>query len=201
MVTYRLRAVTMVAAMVVRYMNSIGHRAKAGLRFSDFSHTVTTNRLSAAMSWLEAPNICHRYTQVPVSTSARVSSMEMMVETCMLRTGGMVSPAHSVRVTRMTRNTSWVTVSTIITKAPKPSAVPYTSGMRPNVPAYLAASERSAGNAVQSAAETAALFLSPDQIIFTIGGRSTKPERVAAPYPTVFLLRTVLPGFSHRVRP
>src|SRR5512143_1650152 len=37
------------------------------------------------------------------------------------------------------------------------------------------------GGAVQSAAETAALFLSPDQLIFTIGGRSTKPEQVAAP--------------------
>ena len=32
------------------------------------------------------------------------------------------------------------------------------------------------GGAVQSAAETAALFLSPDQLIFTIGGRSTKTE-------------------------
>ena len=37
------------------------------------------------------------------------------------------------------------------------------------------------GGAVQSAAETAALFLSPDQLIFTIGGRSTQTERVAAP--------------------
>jgi carboxyl-terminal processing protease len=37
------------------------------------------------------------------------------------------------------------------------------------------------GGAVQSAAETAALFLSPDQLIFTIGGRSTKTERVAVP--------------------
>jgi carboxyl-terminal processing protease len=37
------------------------------------------------------------------------------------------------------------------------------------------------GGAVQSAAETAALFLSPDQLIFTIAGRSTKPEQVAAP--------------------
>jgi len=37
------------------------------------------------------------------------------------------------------------------------------------------------GGAVQSAAETAALFLSPDQLIFTIGGRSTKPEQVAVP--------------------
>ena len=37
------------------------------------------------------------------------------------------------------------------------------------------------GGAVQSAAETAALFLSPDQRIFTIGGRSTKTEEVAVP--------------------
>jgi carboxyl-terminal processing protease len=37
------------------------------------------------------------------------------------------------------------------------------------------------GGAVQSAAETAALFLSPDQLIFTIGGRSTKTEQVAVP--------------------
>jgi carboxyl-terminal processing protease len=37
------------------------------------------------------------------------------------------------------------------------------------------------GGAVQSAAETAALFLAPDQPIFTIAGRSTKPEQVAVP--------------------
>ena len=37
------------------------------------------------------------------------------------------------------------------------------------------------GGAVQSAAETAALFLSPDQVIFTIGGRSSKPQEVAVP--------------------
>jgi carboxyl-terminal processing protease len=37
------------------------------------------------------------------------------------------------------------------------------------------------GGAVQSAAETAALFLSPDQLIFSIEGRSTKPEKVAVP--------------------
>ena len=135
MVTYRLRAVTMVAAMVVRYMNSIGHRAKAGLRFSDFSHTVTTNRLSAAMSWLEAPNICHRYTQVPVRTSNRVQIIEKMVETCMLRNNGKVSPTHSARVTRITRNTSCVTVSTITTKTPKPKAVPKRSGRAPKVAA------------------------------------------------------------------
>src|SRR5512136_261957 len=67
-VTYRLRAVTRVAAIVVMYMNSIGHSAKCGLRFSDLSQTVTTNRLRAAISWFEAPNNCHRYTQVPVST-------------------------------------------------------------------------------------------------------------------------------------
>jgi len=37
------------------------------------------------------------------------------------------------------------------------------------------------GGAVQSAAETAALFLSPDQLIFTIGGRNRKPEQVTVP--------------------
>jgi carboxyl-terminal processing protease len=37
------------------------------------------------------------------------------------------------------------------------------------------------GGAVQSAAETAALFLSHDQIIFTIGGRSSAPQQVAVP--------------------
>jgi carboxyl-terminal processing protease len=37
------------------------------------------------------------------------------------------------------------------------------------------------GGAVQSAAQTAALFLSPDQLIFSIGGRSSKPEQVAVP--------------------
>ena len=37
------------------------------------------------------------------------------------------------------------------------------------------------GGAVQSAAETASLFLSPDQRIFTIGGRSAKTEEVAVP--------------------
>jgi carboxyl-terminal processing protease len=37
------------------------------------------------------------------------------------------------------------------------------------------------GGAVQSAAETASLFLSPDQLIFTIAGRNSKPEPVAVP--------------------
>lgn len=37
------------------------------------------------------------------------------------------------------------------------------------------------GGAVQSAAETAALFLSPEQVIFSIRGRATKPEQVAVP--------------------
>ena len=37
------------------------------------------------------------------------------------------------------------------------------------------------GGAVQSAAETAALFLSSDQLIFTIGGRNSKPEQVIVP--------------------
>src|SRR5579864_7586039 len=37
------------------------------------------------------------------------------------------------------------------------------------------------GGAVQAAAATAALFLSPDQLIFSIQGRSTMPEQVAVP--------------------
>ena len=37
------------------------------------------------------------------------------------------------------------------------------------------------GGAVQAAAETAALFLSPDQRIFTIAGRGSKPQEVAVP--------------------
>jgi len=37
------------------------------------------------------------------------------------------------------------------------------------------------GGAVQAAAETAALFLSPDQLIFTIGGRNSKPQQVTVP--------------------
>ena len=49
------------------------------------------------------------------------------------------------------------------------------------------------GGAVQSAAETAALFLSPDQLIFTIGGRNAEPEQVAVPKgvkPTPFRSRS-----------
>ncbi len=37
------------------------------------------------------------------------------------------------------------------------------------------------GGAVQAAVETASQFLSPDQLIFTIGGRNTKTERVTVP--------------------
>ena len=37
------------------------------------------------------------------------------------------------------------------------------------------------GGAVQAAAEIASLFLKPDQLIFTIGGRSTKTEQVFVP--------------------
>ncbi len=51
------------------------------------------------------------------------------------------------------------------------------------------------GGAVQAAAETASLFLSPDQLIFTIGGRSIKTEKVAVPkdaipytFPVVILI-------------
>jgi carboxyl-terminal processing protease len=55
------------------------------------------------------------------------------------------------------------------------------------------------GGAVQSAAETAALFLSPDQLIFTIGGRSTKPEHVAVPkdsMPYTFPMAILINGKS-----
>ena len=51
------------------------------------------------------------------------------------------------------------------------------------------------GGAVESAAQTAALFLSPDQLIFSVEGRSTKPERVPVPkdarpytFPVVILI-------------
>ncbi len=37
------------------------------------------------------------------------------------------------------------------------------------------------GGAVQAAAETASLFLAPNQLIFTISGRSTKPEQIRVP--------------------
>jgi carboxyl-terminal processing protease len=37
------------------------------------------------------------------------------------------------------------------------------------------------GGAVQAAAETTALFLSPDQLIFTIAGRNSKPEQIVVP--------------------
>src|SRR3989304_1808944 len=60
----------------------------------------------------------------------------MTVETCMFLTTGTASPTHSVRVTRITRNTNCVTVSTITTNAPKPSAVPKASGSALKVPAY-----------------------------------------------------------------
>ena len=60
----------------------------------------------------------------------------MKLATCMLRMGGMASPTHSASVTRITRKTSCVTVSTMITKVAKPSAVPNVSGMSPKVPAY-----------------------------------------------------------------
>ena len=55
------------------------------------------------------------------------------------------------------------------------------------------------GGAVQSAAETAALFLSPDQLIFTIGGRNSKPEQVAVPKgvtPYTFPLAILINGKS-----
>jgi len=55
------------------------------------------------------------------------------------------------------------------------------------------------GGAVQSAAETAALFLSPDQIIFTIGGRSSKPQEVAVPKdskPYTFTVAVLINGKS-----
>jgi len=56
----RFPAVTPVAAMVVTYMNSIGMAAKAGLRPVSTSQMVASSRLSAASSWFEARNSCHR---------------------------------------------------------------------------------------------------------------------------------------------
>jgi carboxyl-terminal processing protease len=59
------------------------------------------------------------------------------------------------------------------------------------------------GGAVQSAAETAALFLSPDQLIFTIGGRSTKTEQVAVPKdvtPYTFPIAILINGKSASLR-
>jgi len=55
------------------------------------------------------------------------------------------------------------------------------------------------GGAVQSAAETVALFLAPDQLIFTIGGRNTKTEQVAVPKgvtPYTFPLAILINGKS-----
>jgi hypothetical protein len=44
--------------MVVTYMNRQGSPAYSGLRRVDTSHTVTTSRLSEAISWLAAPKSC-----------------------------------------------------------------------------------------------------------------------------------------------
>ncbi len=123
-VLYRFHAVTSDAAIVVTYMKTIGMPANAGLRRVEASHTVTINRLSAAMSWFDAPNSCHRYTQVPERTRNRTASEEMTVATCWFLNPTHASPSHSPSVTRMTRNTSWTTVSTITTNVPKPMAVP-----------------------------------------------------------------------------
>jgi carboxyl-terminal processing protease len=55
------------------------------------------------------------------------------------------------------------------------------------------------GGAVEAAAEIASLFLSPDQPLFTIGGRSTKSEQVAVPKdakPYTFPLAILINGKS-----
>src|SRR4030067_150068 len=111
-------------------MNIIGYIAYAGLRLRDFSQTLTINRLSAAISCFAEPNSCHRYTQVPVSTRAMVNTIEVIVETCKFLSTGSASPTHSERGTRLTRKMSWVTVSTMIMKVPKPRAVPKAAGHR-----------------------------------------------------------------------
>ena len=49
---------TTVAAMVVTYMNTIGMPAYSELRLVATSQTVTTSRLRAAISWLDAPKSC-----------------------------------------------------------------------------------------------------------------------------------------------
>src|SRR6266545_8256836 len=123
-VLYRFLAVTSDAAIVVTYMNTIGMPAKAGFRRVEASHTVTISRLRAAISWLEAPNSCHRYTQVPDSTKNSTTTEEMMVAMCWFLNPTQAFPSHSPRVTRITRKTSCTTVSTITTKTPKPRAVP-----------------------------------------------------------------------------
>src|SRR6266545_3060605 len=121
MVLYRFHAVTSDAAIVVTYMKIMGIPANAGLRRVEASHTVTINRLSAAMSWFDAPNSCHRYTQVPDSTRNSTAADETIVATCWFLNPTHASPSHSPNVTR---NTSWTTVSTITTNVPKPMAVP-----------------------------------------------------------------------------
>src|SRR5574337_257721 len=120
--------------MVVTYMNTMGMPAYAGLRLVWANHTVTISRLNAAMSWLDAPKSCHRYTQVPDRSNSVAAIIETTVATCWFLNPPHASPNHSPNVTRMRRKISWVTVSTMTTNAPNPSAVPYPTGSAPKVP-------------------------------------------------------------------
>src|SRR5512135_3564261 len=94
---------------------------------------VTSSKPSAAINWLDAPNNWYRYTNVLVSTRKNVSAIEKMVETLAFLNTGIMSPTHSVSVTRMTRNSNWVTVRTMTTKVPYPIAVPYGTEPAPKI--------------------------------------------------------------------
>src|SRR5918994_2036190 len=127
-VSYRLYAVIPAATMVVTYMKIMGSPANAGFRPVEASHTVTMSRDRPARSWLDAPNSCHRYTHVPVSTSPRTRIIPMIEATCWFLNPTQALPSHSPRVTRISRNTSWTTVSTMTTNTPNPRAVPKSTG-------------------------------------------------------------------------
>src|SRR5919108_6454651 len=58
-----------------------------------------------------------------------VRTIPTMDATCWFLNPTQRSPSHSPSVTRITRNTSWTTVSTMTTNAPNPSAVPNDSGI------------------------------------------------------------------------
>ena len=81
---------------------------------------------------------------MPVSTRRIASATETNDATCWLRTGGITSPSHSERVTRMTRNRSCVTTSTMTMNAAKASETAYEAGspktlMKPPRPVAKAA--------------------------------------------------------------
>src|SRR5574337_690700 len=107
--------------MVVTYMNTMGMPANAGLRLVWANHTVTISRLRAAMSWLDAPKSCHRYTHVPDKTRSMAITIDVTLATCWFLNPTQASPSHSPSVTRITRNTSCTTVRTITTNTPNPS--------------------------------------------------------------------------------